>query len=149
MHMTKSTKWSVHPAKTQISLGIPDRSESWLCALWVAKNPMLLHADREDSDQTGWLPRLIRVFAGHTGHFVGFVVLQFKSYHFTVNSKDGTHGRNFIILLLTVHKIMHYIWKEESITNNYFSTIKKLHRNFLYIYEPWHDKTNKVGCVEA
>ena len=33
------------------------------CAQWVAKNPSFLHADREDSDQTGWM-RLIWVFAG-------------------------------------------------------------------------------------
>ena len=37
---------------------------------------MLLHADREDSDQTGWMPRLIGVLAGRTGHIVGFVVLR-------------------------------------------------------------------------
>ena len=30
----------------------------------------------EDSDQTGWMPRLTGVFAGCTGHFVGFVMLQ-------------------------------------------------------------------------
>ena len=29
------------------------------CAQWVAKDPMSLHADSEDSDQTGWMPRLI------------------------------------------------------------------------------------------
>ena len=28
----------------------------------------------EDSDQTGWMPKLIWVFAGHKGHFVGFVM---------------------------------------------------------------------------
>ena len=28
--------------------------------------------DTEDSDQTGRMPRLIWVFAGRTGHFVGF-----------------------------------------------------------------------------
>ena len=27
-------------------------------------NPSFLHADNEDSDQTGLMPRLIRVFAG-------------------------------------------------------------------------------------
>ena len=46
--MTKPTKWHVHPAKTQISLGIrPVWSESLLCAQWVhvAKNPSFLHAD--------------------------------------------------------------------------------------------------------
>ena len=28
-----------------------------------------------DTDQTGWIPRLIRTITGHTCHFVGFVVL--------------------------------------------------------------------------
>ena len=37
---------------------------------------MFLHVDSEDSDQTGRMPRLILVYAGRTGHFVGFVVLQ-------------------------------------------------------------------------
>ena len=31
-------------------------------------------AHSEDSDQTGWMPRLIWVFAGRTCHFVGFVM---------------------------------------------------------------------------
>ena len=34
------------------------------------------HADSEDSDQTGRMPRLIWLFAGHTCHFVGFVMRQ-------------------------------------------------------------------------
>ena len=47
-------------------LGIcPVWSESSLCAQWVAKDPRL-HADSEDSDQTGRMPRLIWVFAGCT-----------------------------------------------------------------------------------
>ena len=63
--MTKPTKWPVRPAKTQISLGIhPVWSESSLCAQWIAKDPKFLHADSEDSDQTGLMPRLIWVFAG-------------------------------------------------------------------------------------
>ena len=45
----KSTKWPVRPAKTQISLGIrPVWSVSSLCALWVAKDPMIFHADSEE-----------------------------------------------------------------------------------------------------
>ena len=63
----KPNKMSVRPAKTQISLGIyPVWSESSLCTQWIAKDPRFLHADNEDSDQTGWMPRLIWVFAGHT-----------------------------------------------------------------------------------
>ena len=61
----KTNKMSVRPAKTQISLGIrPDWSESSLCTQWVAKDPSFLHADSEDSDQTGRLSRLIWVFTG-------------------------------------------------------------------------------------
>ena len=73
--MTKSTKWYVRPAKTQISLGIrPVWSESSLCAQLVAKDPSFLHVDSDDSDQTGRIPRLIWVFAGRTAIFVGFVM---------------------------------------------------------------------------
>ena len=63
----KTYKMSVRPAKTQISLCIrPVWSESSLCAQWVAKDPSFLHADSEDSDETGRMPRLIWVFAGST-----------------------------------------------------------------------------------
>ena len=45
---------------------VTEMSESSLCAQWVAKDTMLLHADSEDSDQTGRIPRLIWVFAART-----------------------------------------------------------------------------------
>ena len=53
----------------------PVLSESSRCAQWVVKDPRLFQGDSEDSDQTGQMPRLIWVFAGRSGHFVGFVVL--------------------------------------------------------------------------
>ena len=58
--MTKSTKWSVHPVKTQISLGIhPVWSESLLSA-WRKLGSLATHwGHSEDSDQTGQMPRLI------------------------------------------------------------------------------------------
>ena len=75
--MTKPTKWHVRPWKTQISLGIrPVWSESSLCAQWVAMGLSFLHADSKDSDQTGRMSRLVRVFAGRTCHFVGFVTMR-------------------------------------------------------------------------
>ena len=59
----KTNKMAVRPAKTQISLGIrPVWSESSLWAQWLAKDPSFIHADIEDSDQTGRMPRLIWVF---------------------------------------------------------------------------------------
>ena len=75
--MTKPTKWHVRPATTQISLGIrPVWAESSLCSQWVAMDPSFLHADSEDSDQTGRMPWLRWVFVGHTWDFVGFVMRQ-------------------------------------------------------------------------
>ena len=57
-HDKTKKKMSVRPAKTQIRLGI--------CAQWVAKDPSFLHADSDDSDQSGRMLRLIWVFAGRT-----------------------------------------------------------------------------------
>ena len=75
--MSKPTKWSVRSAKTQISTGIhPVWSESSQCTKWVTEDPMFFHADSEDSDQTGWMPRLIWVFAWRQRHFVSYVMLR-------------------------------------------------------------------------
>ena len=57
---------SVPTSKIQISLGIAQSDLSSLCAYRVAKDPGFLHADSEDSDQTGRMPRLIRILAGRT-----------------------------------------------------------------------------------
>ena len=45
-----------------------------MCAQCVGKDPSFLHADSENSDQTGRMPRLILVFAGRTCHFAGYVM---------------------------------------------------------------------------
>ena len=65
--VTKPTKWHVRPAKTPNSLGIrPVWSESSLSALRKLGSLATHWAHREDSDQTGLMPRLIWVFAGRT-----------------------------------------------------------------------------------
>ena len=46
----------------------------------MLKDPRFLHADSKDSDQSGQMPRLIRVFAGRIGHFVDFVVRRLKCH---------------------------------------------------------------------
>ena len=68
----------VRPAKTQISLGIRPVWLVFAVRSTVDTEPSFLHADSEDSDQTGRMPRMIRVFAERTGHFVGFVVRWLK-----------------------------------------------------------------------
>ena len=81
----KTNKMTVRPAKTQISLP-PVWSKSSMCAQSVAKDPSFLHADSEDSDQTGRMPRLIWVFAGRTCHFVGFVMRRLMCKCFSASS---------------------------------------------------------------
>ena len=72
--LTKPTKWYVRPAKTQISLGIRP-VWSVFAVRWMGRwGHNFFHADSEDSDQTGRMPRLIWIFAGRKGHFVGFVM---------------------------------------------------------------------------
>ena len=61
----------------------PVWSKSSLCFQWVAKNPRFLHTNCKDSDQTGLMPRLIWVFAGRTGYFVGFVMLRLIFFLFS------------------------------------------------------------------
>ena len=41
-----------------------------------SSGPSFLHADSEDFDQIEEVPRLIWVFTGRTGHFVGFILLR-------------------------------------------------------------------------
>ena len=53
---TKSTQWHVCPANYIISLGKSDKCE--------------------DSDQTGWMLRLILFLSGCTDHLVDFATLQ-------------------------------------------------------------------------
>ena len=78
--MTKPRKWPVCPAKTPITLGsCPVWSESLLLACRKLGSLATHWAYSEDSDQTGWMPRLIWVIAGHTGHFVGFIMLWLSS----------------------------------------------------------------------
>ena len=97
----------MRPSKTQISLGIrPVWSESSLCTQWIAKDLSFLHADSKDSDQTGQMPRLIWVFAGHTCHFVGFVMLQLNSENNRTSKTVQCCNYPRICTMWFYHKVM-------------------------------------------
>ena len=63
---TKPTKWHVCSAKTQSLHCMLNRQLSFFMRTAV-------------TDKTGWMPRLIWVFPGRTGHFVGIVMRWLKS----------------------------------------------------------------------
>ena len=83
----KTNKMSVRPAKTQISLGIrPVWSDSSLSA-WRKLWSLATHwAHRENSDQTGRMPRLIWVFVGRKDILL---VLSYRG-SITIHNYDGT-----------------------------------------------------------
>ena len=60
--MTKPTKWVCAHRRLRSAWASAQSDQSSLCAQWVAMDPSFLHADSEDSDQTG----LLWVFAGRT-----------------------------------------------------------------------------------
>ena len=71
----------VRPAKIQISLRIRAVwSESSLDAFWIAKDAKFIHADKEESDQTVRMRRLIWVFDGRTCHMAHFLTWRFKQF---------------------------------------------------------------------
>ena len=100
---TKPTKWYVHPAKTQINLGIcPVWSESSLSTWGKLKSLAIIRAHNEASYQTGWMSRLIWVFAGRKGHFVGFVMRRLILLCLTcVNNTDFCYFEAFYFLKLS------------------------------------------------
>ena len=84
--MIKPTKWS----------------ESSQCAQWVAKDPSFLHADSEDSDQTGRMPRLIWVFAEST--LILLVLSCHGSFDETWRRKWWKIGRVSILIIFLYNK---------------------------------------------
>ena len=123
--MTKPTKWHMRPAKTEISLGIrPVWSEPLLCAQWVAKDQRFLHADNEDSDQTGRMPRLIWVFPGHTCHFVGFFMRRLicQSFQTGITNNNDHH----LLVLFHFHLDIH---------NQYFGILRTFFLGTYWAYQ--------------
>ena len=100
--LTKSTKWHLRPAKTQISLGIrPIWLESSLSAWRNLGSLATLWAHSEDSDQTGRMPRLIWFFAGRT--LILLVLSWGGSFYYPLQSRSGNKVRG------TYHFVRHFV----------------------------------------
>ena len=72
--MTKWTKWLCAQRRLRSAWASAQSGQSLRCALsgWLRTQAFFVRMAK--TDQTGWMPRLIWVFTGHTCHFVGFVV---------------------------------------------------------------------------
>ena len=83
--------------RRQISLGI--RPVWSVFALRMKKDWVLIYplSASEDSDQTGWMPRLIWVFAGRTCHFVGFVMRRIKCAFISMLLLSESISSNFLL----------------------------------------------------
>ena len=60
---------------------------------------MILHADSEDSDQTGRMTRLTWVFSGRTDHFVGSVMRRL-----ICNLGESNERARFCVLLASQYQ---------------------------------------------
>ena len=136
--MTEPTKWAVHPAKTQISLGVRRVwSESSLSA-WRKLGSLATHeAHSEDSDQTGQMPRLIWVFAGCTDHFVGFEAAQIMKMP-SEDSDQPVHlcslTRVFAVCLKMVWVLSHPYSAKKDWSNSWaVQTDLRLHRTHVIL----------------
>ena len=119
----KTSKVSVRPAKTQISLGIrPVWSESSQPA-WRNLEPLATHwAHSEDSDQTGRMPRLIWVYPGCT---VILLVLSCRGSYLFIST-----------------------WRDRNISEYIFHELQPCWNGFHYeIYwaTPRHNKTYAIS----
>ena len=123
--LTKPTKllYAQRRFRSAWAFAQSDQSLHWALS-GVAKGPSFLHADSEDSDQTGRMPRLIWVFAGRTaimlvlswsGSFCCFRVHYFscwcQSQRRTAIIDWGTPGDVFepaheIMVLSVLHKLI-------------------------------------------
>ena len=128
----KTNKMSLHPAKTQIGLGIrPVWSESSLSA-WKHLGPLTTRwAHSEDSDQTGQMPRLIWVFAGC---LVTLLVLSCRGSNGVFLHLKQLSNHNYFQEFPFYYDKYWWIW---SLTNSVFLgkqlNIKSLHQNKSYI----------------
>ena len=69
----KTYKMTCAPSEDRLAWASTQSDQSSLCAQWVAKDPSFLHANSEDSDQPGQMPRMICLH-WRTCHFVDFVM---------------------------------------------------------------------------
>ena len=99
--MTKQTKWIAHPpSKDRPAWASTQSDQSLLSARWKLSPLAAQWVYSEDSDQTGRMPMLIWIYAGRTGQFIGFVMLQLISWSISMkvmwlgwgsNSRPKTH----------------------------------------------------------
>ena len=97
---TKPTEWPVLPVKTRIRLGpVWSVFTVRMKKHWVLGYP---ESASKDSDRTGKMPRLIWVFAGHTGQFVCFVVLRLNLSSTECHIFSGNFRKCWCFLLLSI-----------------------------------------------
>ena len=74
-HDHNQQKWLCAQRRLRSAWASAQSDQSLCCLHEETLGPLITYwAHSEDSDQTGWMPRLIWVFAGHICNFVAFVM---------------------------------------------------------------------------
>ena len=59
-----------------------ESDQSSLCTHWIANDPLCLHVDSEETDQTLRMSSLFWVFAGRRGHLAADQIIMIKAYRY-------------------------------------------------------------------
>ena len=128
----KPTTLLVRRAKTQTAWASAQTHQSSLCAQWVAKDPRCLHADSEDSDQTGWTQSEAQADLSSLGacHFYWFVELWLKCKIPKTLLQTLSRSKSHLALQKIITKEYHFQLQKLS----HYSFDKKEERNNLIFY---------------
>ena len=156
--MTKPTKWLCAQQRLRSAWASVQSDQSSLSA-WRKLGPLATHwAHSEDSDQTEWMPWLIWVFAGHTCHFVGFVMRRLIYYMQFITS--GIKNERSV----TWHpsdefshwSVMSASVQVQGVVSQGFLPVVGFYyctgcipTTWITLYEPHRDKTNKMAGASS
>ena len=79
---------------------------------------MILHADSEDSDQTGRMTRLTWVFAGRTDYFVGFVM-----HRLICNLGESNERARFCVFLVSLRRFFFFFFFHKTLVYRRFKVV--------------------------
>ena len=139
--ITKPTKWHCVQRRLRSAWASAQSDhESWLSS-WIKLGSLATHwVHNEDSDQTGWMPRPIWVFAGR---IVTLLVLSCRGSSLFLD--PSVILKLFKDITLAENILCKHAWEWLFVLPKSLFCLKKTKE----IIAPLYDKTNKMSCAPS
>ena len=122
--LTNTNNMNCAPTVDSDQPGPSARSDqSSLCTLWVV---IVSSCEQQSSDQSGCMPRLIWVFPGHTGHFVGFAHMIVKEITFELCQEKTDLSAVMLVIPRTRMRAIQTVQVFGSLSETYSSWTLKI-----------------------